>query len=476
MKKLLLIPLVIFTVTSASKVFGIIRLPPIISSNMVLQQNTTATLWGWANPSERFVIISSWKSSADTVVAANSGKWKAKISTPSAGGPYTVTIKGRMNTIVLENILIGEVWICSGQSNMEMSNTQQIKDQLPHSANDKIRFFTVAKATSEFPQDHAQGEWVSCGEETLKKFSAVGYFFGKKLGQELNVPIGLIQSTWSGTPVELWEPVEVIDSDPEMKEAATKIRDVTYRPNKPGLIYNAMIYPVSNYTIAGTIWYQGEGNTARAHVYQKMFTGMIGAWRKQFGLDFPFYYVQIAPYTYESTYEAALLMEQQTLSLTYPKTGMVVITDLIDNVKDLHPTNKLDVGLRLANLALADTYQQALPPGAYKHPTFNLMEISNKKVILYFDNAPNGFMIKGNEKRPMEFLISGSNQQFLPAEVKLEKDRIIVSNKHINEPVAVRFSFSNTGTSNVFNKEGLPITPFRTDHWEVIPVKQEKPN
>jgi sialate O-acetylesterase len=199
MKKLLLFSLILLVVTGASKVFAIVRLPPIISSNMVLQQNAEATLWGWANPSERFVIISSWSTSADTVIAPNSGKWKAKISTPAAGGPYTVTIKGRMNTIVLENILIGEVWICSGQSNMEMSNTQQIKDELPHSANGNIRFFTVAKATSEYPQDHAAGEWVSCDEETLKKFSAVGYFFGKKLQQELNVPIGLIQSTWSGT-------------------------------------------------------------------------------------------------------------------------------------------------------------------------------------------------------------------------------------------------------------------------------------
>ena len=231
---------------------------------MVLQQNSQATLWGWADPSERFTITCSWKTTVDSVTAFNSGKWKAKISTPAAGGPYTITIKGRINTIVLENILIGEVWVCSGQSNMEMSNTKQIQDELPNSKNDNIRFFTVAKKTSNYPQDHAEGQWVSCNEETLRRFSAAGYFFGKKLNTELNVPIGLIQSAWSGTPVELWEPNEVIDSDPVMKEAATKIKDVTYRPNKPGLIYNAMIYPISNYTIAGVIWYQGEGNTAKS--------------------------------------------------------------------------------------------------------------------------------------------------------------------------------------------------------------------
>jgi len=471
MKKFFLLCSLFITLSWNAKLLAIIRLPPIMSSNMVLQQNSQATLWGWSDASERFTITCSWKTTVDSVIAMNSGKWKAKVSTPPAGGPYTITIKGRLNTIVLDNILIGEVWLCSGQSNMEMSNTQQIKDELPNSKNDNIRFFTVAKATSEYPQEFADGKWVSCNEETLRRFSAVGYFFGKKLHQDLNVPIGLIQSAWSGTPVELWEPNDVIETDPVMKEAATKIRDVTYRPNKPGLIYNAMIYPISNYTIAGTIWYQGEGNTTRAHAYQKMFTGMIGEWRKQFNNEFPFYYVQIAPYTYESTYEAALLMEQQTRSLSYPKTGMVVITDLVDNIKSQHPLNKLDVGLRLANLALAESYKKDIPAPVYKNPLYKRMEIAKSKINVYFDYAPNGFKIKG-EGIPTEFLIAGADQNFLPADVKLEKDHIIVTNKQIPNPVAVRFSFSNTGMSNIFNKEGLPLTPFRTDNWEVIPVKQ----
>ncbi|NJO25175.1 MAG: sialate O-acetylesterase, partial [Bacteroidia bacterium] len=179
-------------------------------------------MWGWSSPTERIVIISSWKNDADTVTAFNSGKWKARIKTPAAGGPYTITLKSLSrfggNTIVLENILIGEVWICSGQSNMEMSNNQQIKDEMPNSKNDNIRFFTVFKKTSEYPQDHCEGEWVSCNEETLRRFSAAGYFFGKKLHTDLNVPVGLIQSAWSGTPVELWEPADVIEGDPAMKE------------------------------------------------------------------------------------------------------------------------------------------------------------------------------------------------------------------------------------------------------------------
>ncbi|HEX3165450.1 MAG TPA: sialate O-acetylesterase [Chitinophagaceae bacterium] len=468
MKKLILFFCFLMFLSGTSKLFAIVRLPPIMSSNMVLQQNSQATLWGWADPSERFTISCSWKTTVDSVTAFNSGKWKAKISTPAARGPYTITIKGRINTIVLENILIGEVWVCSGQSNMEMSNTKQIQDELPNGKNDNIRFFTVAKKTSNYPQDHADGQWVSCNEETLRRFSAVAYFFGKKLNTDLNVPIGLIQSAWSGTPVELWEPNEVIESDPVMIEAATKIKDVTYRPNKPGLIYNAMIYPISNYTIAGVIWYQGEGNTPRAYAYEKMFTGMIGAWRRQFENDFPFYYVQIAPYaSYETPYEAALLMEQQTRSLSYPKTGMVVITDLVDNIKSQHPLNKSDVGLRLANIALAEIYKKNIPAPAYLNPKYKNMEVSKGKINLYFDNASNGFGIKGNEKQPTEFLIAGSDQNFLTADVEIKKDRIVVSNKQIPNPVAVRFSFSNTGMSNVFNKEGLPIIPFRTDNWDV---------
>lgn len=468
MKNIFLLCGLLTIISYTSKLYAVIRLPSMMSSNMVLQQNSQATLWGWADPSERFVITSSWKTTVDFVTAYNSGKWKAKISTPTAGGPYTITIKGRNTTIVLDSILIGEVWLCSGQSNMEMSNTQQIKDELPNANNKNIRFFTVAKTTSEYPQDNCDGKWVSCNEETLRRFSAAGYFFGRKLQTELNVPIGLIQSAWSGTPVELWEPNDVIDSDPVMKEAASKIKDVTYRPNKPALIYNAMIYPIINYTIAGTIWYQGEGNTPRAHAYQKMFTGMIGAWRKQAGNDFPFYFVQIAPYaSYDTPFEAALLMEQQTRSLTYPKTGQVVITDLVDNIKSQHPLDKLTVGLRLANIALAETYKKNIPASAYKSPVYKNMEVSKGKINLYFDNAANGFMLKGTEQKPTEFLIAGSDKNFLPADVTLEKNRIVVSNAQIPNPVAVRFSFSNIGMSNVFNKEGLPITPFRTDTWEV---------
>ena len=311
-------------------------------------------------------------------------------------------------------------------------------------------------------QDHCEGEWVTCNEETLRRFSAAGYFFGKKLHQELNnIPIALIQSAWSGTPVELWEPNEVLDSDPATKEAATKIRDVAYRPNKPGYIYNSMIYPISNYTIAGVIWYQGEGNTVRASTYEKMFTGMIGAWRKQFEQDFPFYYVQIAPF---ADYTSAYLREQQTKTLSVLKTGMVVTSDLVDNIMDIHPQMKKEVGVRLANYALAETYGKN--KAAYKGPTYKEMKAEKNKIRISFNNAESGLMIKAG-KTPTDFYIAGDDKNFIPATAKIEGNTVVVWSKDIKNPTAVRFGFTNTAMPNLFSKDGLPVNLFRTDDWDV---------
>jgi sialate O-acetylesterase len=448
-----------------------IRLPAVISSNMVLQQQSKAILWGWADPAEKIVITTSWNNIVDSVVTTGDAKWKINITTPAAGGPYTITLKGR-NTIVLDNIMIGEVWICSGQSNMEWSSNQNLKqivDELPNSSNSNIRLFHIPKTTSANPQENTAGEWKVCSPESLKGFSAVGYFFGKKLHHDLNVPIGLINASWGGTPAEVWTPADEVNNDAELKQAAAKLNPAAWWPVVPGLTYNAMIYPLTSFPIAGAIWYQGESNTNTSASYQKLFTTMIGAWRKAWQKEFPFYYVQIAPFKYGNKNIGALLQEQQTKTLAYPRTGMVVITDLVDNIKDIHPKNKKDVAERLANWALADTYQKTI--AAYKSPLFKNLEINKDKVILFFDNAPNGFMIKGNGKAT-EFYIAGADKNFIPAEVKLEKDRIIVYNKQIKDPLAIRFAFSNTAMSNLFSKESLPVCPFRTDNWETDTSKE----
>jgi sialate O-acetylesterase len=453
--------------------YGKIRLPHVIASNMVLQQQSSSTLWGWADPGEKIIVTTSWNNAVDSVVTTGDANWKIKVNTPAAGGPYTITLKG-WSTVVLENVMIGEVWVCSGQSNMEWSSNQnlkQIMDELPNSANNNIRLFHTPKTTSAHPQDDLEGQWKVCSPESLKGFSAVGYFFGKKLQQDLNVPIGLINASWGGTPAETWTPEEKVWGDDELKKAAAAIKESQWWPKTPGLAYNAMISPLANFSIAGAIWYQGESNTGTAATYKKLFTTMIDAWRKAWHKEFPFYYVQIAPYTYGDKNIGALLREQQTMTLSFPNTGMVVITDLVDNVKDIHPINKRDVGIRLANIALAETYKQNIP--VYKSPMFSRMEVNKDKAIVYFDNAPNGFMTNDN-KKATEFYIAGEDKNFLPADVKIEKNRIIVSNKQIKTPVAVRFSFSNTAMSNLFSKEALPVAPFRTDDWEVDTSKENR--
>jgi sialate O-acetylesterase len=467
MKKRLLLFFALYIISSVG--FGTVRLPAIIASNMVLQQQSTVNIWGWADPSEKIYVTTSWNNVTDSVTGTFNATFKIKIKTPAAGGPYTITIRG-WNTIRLENILIGEVWVCSGQSNMEMSNTAQIKEVMPNSKNDNIRLFHIPRATSKYPQENVQANWDVCGPESLNGFSAVGYFFGKKLQQQLNVPIGLIETAWGGTPAEVWTPSDVIFADPVMKDAASQLKETVWGPYVPGYIYNAMVSPITNYGIAGTIWYQGEANTSIGSTYEWTLSNMIGAWRKAFDKNFPFYYVQIAPYHYGLRYEGAVVMEQQTKLLKYPNTGMVVVTDLVDNIEDIHPKNKFDVGIRLANLALVDNYKLDIP-GA-RSPTYHSMEINKNKVTLNFDNAPNGFMTKEKAK-PTEFYVAGPDKVFMPADAKLEKDKIILSSKQVPDPIAVRFSFSNTAMSNVFSKEGLPLTPFRTDDWELEKIKDK---
>lgn len=440
-----------------------VRLPAILASNMVLQQQSEIKLWGWADPGEGVYITASWSGKTDSVWGSSGAKWELTIQTPVAGGPYTIRIKGK-NEIVLENILIGEVWVCSGQSNMEMNSGAGVtgmEADIPNSTNTQIRFFHVPKSTAPYPQENGEGTWTSCDPATLRTFSAVGYYFGKKLQDSLHVPIGLINASWGGTPAETWTPGPIVENDAVLKNAAGKLKEVRWWPTTPGAAYNGMIAPMTRFTIAGTIWYQGESNAGIYSTYQALFSSMITAWRKAWNKDFPFYYVQIAPYAYGNENISAFLREQQTRTMSLPNTGMVVITDLVDDVKDIHPKNKKDVGSRLANWALAETYQHT--GITYKSPQYKSMQVKNGKAEIYFDNAPNGFILKGD--KATEWYIAGPDRLFLPATVKLEKDRVIVSNPNIKEPVAVRFAFTDTAIGNIFSKEGLPVGPFRTDGW-----------
>jgi sialate O-acetylesterase len=457
---------VVLTIAFVSPAFAVIRLPNIIASNMVLQQKSDAVLWGWANPGEKIYVTTSWNMKMDSVTGDRDARWKIKVATPQAGGPYTITLKGS-NIITLDNILIGEVWICSGQSNMEWSSNhklQQMIDEMPNSANEKLRLFHVPKSTSKFPQDNIEGNWKSSESASLEGFSAIGYFFARELQQKLNVPVGIINSSWGGTPAEVWTPEGLVTKDPELLAAAGKQIVTAAWPVDPGYAYNSMIHPITNFPIAGAIWYQGESNVLMAATYNKLFSAMINSWREAWQKQFPFYFVEIAPFAYPNPNVAALLREAQTKTLTLPNTGMVVITDLVDNIKDIHPKNKKDVGLRLANYALAETYGQKVQ--AYKSPYFSRMEVVGSNANLYFDNAPTGFKTSDGQS-PNEFYVAGADQVFVPARVKIENDRLVVSSDQVKTPVAVRFAFTNEAMPNVFSKEGLPVAPFRTDNWEV---------
>ena len=443
-----------------------IRLPSLLSDNMVLQRNSRVSLWGWANPGEKIIVTVSWNKQTDSITATGDARWNLSIPTPEAGGPYSIILKGQ-NTIELKNILIGEVWICSGQSNMEWSSLQGLKEiiaELPASTNPSIRLFNIPKTTSDNLQDNCEGNWSECGPESLKAFSAVGYYFGKKLSEQLKVPIGLINSSWGGTPAEVWTPSATVTNDETTRKAALKIKDNPYWPSKPGKTYNAMIAPVTPFNIAGAIWYQGESNALTYDTYQVLFTNMIGSWRQAWNKQFPFYYVQIAPYSYPNKNVGALLRESQSNSQEYPNTGMIVITDLVNNIKDIHPQNKHSVGERLANYALAQTYH--LPGISFRSPSFKSMSVNKNKAVLSFDHAESGFMVKGD--KATEWFVAGEDKQFYPADIKIEKNNSIsVSSKQVKVPVAVRFAFSNESIGNIFSKEGLPVCPFRTDSWEM---------
>lgn len=449
-----------------------IRLPNILGSHMVLQQKSNVKLWGWASPGENIKIKLSWDDTIYEVKTANDAKWLTEIKTPEAGGPYSIKLEGK-NSILLEDILIGEVWVCGGQSNMEWSGTQKLqqsKDEAPKANNDKIRFFYVPKSTSLFPQDNIDAQWVVCSPEEMIKFSAIGYFFGKDLNEKLNIPIGLINSNWGGTPAETWAPEYVVENSSIIKKGAEELKPAQNWPHKTALAYNAMIYPLTNFSIAGAIWYQGESNTSTYYAYESLFTGMIDAWRQQWNKNFPFYFVQIAPFTYGFKNVGALLRETQTKAAKHPNTGMVVISDLIPDTTNIHPTLKSEVAKRLSNLALNKTYGNTEIP--CESPVYTSHTFEKDKIKVQFSNAQNGLISKGNLISSFE--IAGLNKVFVPAQAKIEGNSVLVYNKNIKNPVAVRFAFNNTAIPNLFNKEGLPVNLFRTDNWEMdtSPIKK----
>lgn len=625
-----------------------VRLPAIFGDHMVLQRDADVAVWGWAAPDEIVTVAGSWADKPAKTTAGPDGRWKVTLKTGPAGGPYNLSIHGQ-NLVELKDVLLGEVWLCSGQSNMEWSVGPAVgpgianhAEEVKNATNANLRLFTVQKARAAKPADDCVGKWQVCSPESIVPFSASAYFFGRKLQDELKVPVGLVASSWGGTEVELWISEPAMRTVPDLaasidgrnaaqekyrrdfatwteegqkadpgwdKWSAAKLDDkdwtalpklvrweqhglgqfdgtcwyrasftvpdswrgkaaeldlgavddidVTWingrqigttvgasTPRKyaidaavvqPGentlvvrvqdfvaaggimasgdqpcvrcgsetaplsawrykvgvdqkqlkpppannarensSLYNAMIAPLTQLAIRGAIWYQGESNVFRAEQYRTSFPLMIVDWRKAFGRgDFPFYYVQIAPFDYHGfraadpvetwQHPSAELREAQRAALATPNTGMIVTTDITDNVADIHPANKQDVGARLAAWALAKTYNR--PNVVYSGPLYKSMTAEDGRIRLTFEHIGGGLVAAGSELK--DFTIAGEDRKFVPAKAVIDGDTVIVSSPGVSKPLAVRMGWADTSIPNLFNKAGLPASPFRTDDWPV---------
>ena len=439
-----------------------IRLPHILSNGMVLQQNSKVSLWGWASPAEKISIQPSWTKDTLKTVTDGNGKWILKVNTPKAGGPYQIKFLGN-DTITLNDVWLGEVWVCSGQSNMEFTynwrKTKDVAADFSTCNQYQLHFFQIPKTTAFTPQENCEGNWKNCDSNTVKNFSAVAYFFGKMLNQNLHVPVGLISSNWGGTPAETWTPDSIVKSNPVLKAGQEKLKISPWWPIGSGLAYNGMIAPLTNFNISGTIWYQGESNVDTYSTYAELFKDMITSWRKAWNEDFPFYFVQIAPFKYGNTDNAAYLRQAQTEALVLPKTGMVVTSDLVSDTNDIHPQDKHDVGYRLAEIALNETY------GQKQFDKFSPLYVSSRlegdRVVIQLSNANKGLYAKGGKIK--DLYIAGKDGVFYPAEVNLMLNIITVYNKKISKPVFVKYGFNNTQMGNLFNKENMPVAPFKIE-------------
>lgn len=445
----------------STKVVAGITLPAVFSDGMVLQRHSNVTLWGWATPKETLTISPEWTSQVYTTVTPNSSRWEISIPTPKAGGPYHIKIKG-YSEIQLSNILIGEVWLCSGQSNMEMAASWGIEngDQEVAKANyPTIRFFNVPKMTADLPQQLISGQWQSCTPETMKYTSAVAYFFAQRLQALMpDVPVGLIVSAWGGTPAEVWIPKESIASNAELQSAAAHLHPSEYGPHLPGRTYNAMIHPLVGYSLAGVLWYQGESNVG-SQIYEKTLEALIQSWRQNWKSELPFYIVQIAPYgSGYSEFSSVIVRNAQRKAMSIPKTQLVVTSD-ISTTDDIHPKNKKDVGIRLANCALY--YQYQLEKSLVNSPLYEACQFQKNKAIVSFKFA-DGLYFKDPTK-PSQFELAGADGQFYKAKAKIKGNTIELVAPEVKQPTTVRFAWGNGEQAQLFNKAHLPASSFITE-------------
>ncbi len=461
-----------------------VKLPAFFADNMVLQQQTDVRLWGTAAPKHTVTVTAGWSDEIFRTKADAAGRWRIEIPTPSAGGPYELTFSDG-ETLTLHNVLLGEVWICSGQSNMEMPmkgfKNQPVENgnlDAARSRDAQLRLFTVKRTALLEPTDDVRGEWREAAPLSVRDFSATAYYFGRMLREQLDVPVGLLCVAWGGSACEAWMDREMLAAFPQA-ELPTTEADVAKRQQRcPTALYNGMLKPLIGMAMRGAIWYQGEDNWNRASYYADLHAAMITGWRKQWGIgDFPFYYCQIAPYDYslitaqgQPLYNSAYLREQQAkVEHMVPNSGMAVLLDT-GMERGIHPYDKRPAGERLALHALAKTY--GIEGIFCDSPVYESMTVEGDRVTISFARAPMWISCKhAFESKCVE--VAGADRVFYPAEARVERSKLIVRCDRVKEPVAVRYAFKDWVVGDLFGSDGLPVSSFRTDDWpDPQPVKE----
>jgi len=492
---------------SAASVRADVKLPAILSDHMVLQADASVPIWGWAEPGEEVTV--SFATQAKTTKADADGKWMVKLDKLKTGdAPQTLTVKGK-NTLTVKDVLVGEVWLGSGQSNMALNvgAVNHADEEIAAAKFPALRMFKVSSDATDTPQEDCQGSWQVCSPATVRLYSATAYFFGRDLHQKLGVPVGLINSSVGGTRIESWISSEAQQKTPEVKAAADVLLKAaaTYNaagakanyeksvakwqeaaaqakaegkeppraPSDPlairqkiggvGGLFNGKIAPLIPYALRGVVWYQGEANSApdRAVVYEYQLPALIADWRARWGFEFPFAWVQLPNFDGGAVRDWPRMREAMLKTLKVKNTGMAIAID-VGEANNIHPKNKQEVGRRLALWALGTVYGQKVPATSGPLPSGH--EFRGGEVVLKFDHADGGLVAKDGELKG--FLIAGEDKKWVSASAKIQGGEVIVSSPDVPKPAAVRYAWENNPQCNLYNGAGLPASPFRTDDWK----------
>lgn len=453
-----------------------IILPDLVSNHMVLQRNTEVKLWGWADANEKITIRLSWDKKPISINADKDGNWEVKVKTTLEVSPQTIQLKSKDSYILIEDVLFGEVWLCSGQSNMEMPlkgyQGQPIfgsTEAILKANNKNLRLFQVVKVGTKKPLKNfaEKSKWEISNPESATAFSAIGFFFGMQLQETLQVPVGIIHASWGGSPVQAWMSEETLQALEPIDWQKHNFKEKLNQT--PTALFNGMIHPIINYHIKGALWYQGENNRGKFNLYKTLLPAMVKEWRAKWNVgDFPFYFVQIAPFHYQkldafdapanSAYMREAMVECVTL---IPNSGIAITTDLGSD-KTIHPPKKIEIAHRLLLNALNQTY--GMKNIAYKGPELKDFTVNENTIELHFQESGFGLYSNGDLTA---FEIAGEDRVFYPANATIFKYRSIkVSSEKVTKPVAVRYAWSNYIEGNLYNSNLLPASSFRTDQWE----------